>query len=358
MKKYLKIIVILIGYILIINTTKCLSYSLETDNISIQNNEKYNIKTYTVTADEEDKFLQSLKDDYVVDGTKYILTDIKKDGGNELYKKEIVTSKQITTKTSNRERILNELPETIEYNENGYVGEYKINKDNMEIKSNYNGYTEYLIEENKQYSNLERNDLDFIPKQIVKDEVALDLLKTEWQVQTTKKIGDKEVADKYIANCYYSGKIKKDNPYTYTVTATYSGIAEKIEKKPYIYTVTYKVEEQEAIQEKSEKNILPIFGGTGAGIIIVVFFIIRKNTKVYNLQYGYWKMVGKLHIRKSIIDITRFKDLEVTNRYKIKLSKNLVKKFKYSNIQIVKGSNIIEHKIKAENEPYTFEITI
>ncbi len=358
MKKHFRIIAIVVGYILILNTAKCFSYSLETDNISIQNNEKYNIKTYTVTADEEDKFVQSLRDGYVVNGTKYILTNIKKDGGNELYKKEIVTSKQITTKTSHREQILNELPETIEYNENGYVGEYKINKDNMKIQSNYNGYTEYLIEENKQYSNLERNDLDFIPKQIIKDEVTFDLLKTEWQVQTTKKIGDKEVADKYIANCYYAGKTKKDNPYTYTVIATYSGIAEKIEKKPYIYTITYKIEEQEEIQEKSEKNILPIFCGTGAGIIIVVFFIIRKNTKVYNLQYGHWKMVGKLHIRKSIIDITKFEDLEVTNRYKIKLSQNFVKKFKYSNIQIVKGSNIIEHKIKAENEPYTFKITI
>lgn len=358
MKKYFKRVVIVVCYILILNTAKCFAYFLETNNISIQNNEKYNIKTYTVTADEENKFIQSLKDDYIIDETKYILTNIKKDGGNEADKKEIITSRQITTKTESKEQILNELPETIEYNEDGYIGQYKINIDNIEIKSQYNGYIEYLIEENRQYSDLERNDLDFIPKQITKDGIKLDLLKTDWQIQTTKKIGNTDVADKYIANCCYVGKIKKDSPYTYKVTAEYSGIAEKIQEKPYIYTVTYKLEEQDAIQEKPEINILPIFGGSGAGIIIIVFFCIRKNTKVYNLQYGHWKMVGKLHIRKSKIDLTKFKDLEITNRYKIELSKNLVKKLKHSTIQITKGSNTIEHKIKAENELYTFEITV
>lgn len=358
MKKVFKIIAVILSSIFMITTINCFAYTVEIEKTVMENGEKYRVKVYSVTADEEKTFIESLEDRYTADGIIYTLTDIKKDGGDVIDKKEITTTKQIITNTNNKEQILSKLPATLEYNENGYLGQYELNKDNLEIVSHYNGYTEYLIEENSRYSDLERNDLDFIPKQIIKDGIKLDLLETNWQVQTTTNIGDTEIPDKYIANCYYAGKIKKDNPYTYTVTATYSGIAEKIEKKPYIYTITYKVEEKEDVQEKSEKNILPIFCVSGAGIIIVVFFIIRKNTKVYNLQYGYWKMVGKLHIRKSIIDISKFEDLEVTNRYKIKLSKNLVKKFKYSNIQIVKGSNIIEHKIKAENEPYIFEITI
>lgn len=359
MKKFLKRIAVIVSYTLILTTANCFAYTLETDNITTENGEKYNVKTYSVSASEENTFIQNLKDNYTIDGVVYTLKDIKKEGGNTTDKKEIVTTKQITTKTNNREQILNELPATLEYNENGYLGQYKINSDSLEIVSHYNGYTEYLIEENKQYSDLARNDLDFIPKQITKNGMKLDLLKTDWQIQTTKKLGDTDVADKYIANCYYAGKVKKDNPYTYTVTATYSGIAERIVEKPYTYTVSYKIEEirKEPQKEESKINVLPVLGGSSI-VIIAVFFIIRKNTKVYNLRYGHWKLVGKTFVSKPKIDLTRFSDSEVTNRYKIELSKNTVNKLGKSTIQIVKGSNIVEHKIKIQNEPYTFEITI
>ena len=360
MKKFLKRIVVIVSYTLILTTVNCFAHTMETDKIVTENGEKYNIKTYSVTADEENTFIQSLKDSYTTDGIVYTLTDIKKDGGNITDRKEIITTKKIITKTNNKEQILNRLPTTLEYNENGYLGQYELNTDNLEIVSHYNGYTEYLIEENKQYSDLERNDLDFIPKQITKNGIKLDLLKTDWKVQSTKKMGDTEVADKYIANCYYAGKTKKDNPYTYTVTATYSGIAEKIEEKPYTYTISYKMEE---IKEKTEKedskiNILPVLGGGSVGLIIAVYFIIRKNTKIYNLQYGHWKLVGKTFVSKPKINLTKFSSSEVTNRYKIELSRNAVNKLNKDTIQVIKDSNVIEHRLKNVNVPYIFEVTI
>lgn len=163
------------------------------------------------------------------------------------------------------------------------------------------------------------------------------------------------MADKYIANCYYAGKIKKDNPYTYTVTATYSGTAQRTEEIPFTYTVSYKMEE---LQENSNVNVIPIAGSGCVGIIIVVFFIFRKNVKIYNLQHGHWKLVGKQCIRKSKINLTKYSNIEITNRYKIELSKGAIKKLKESKIQIIKGSKVVEHKLKSTKEPYIFEITI
>lgn len=356
MKKFLKRIAVIVSYALILTTANCFAHTMETDKIITENGEKYNVKTYSISQDEENKFVQDLKDNYTTDGVTYTLIKIKKDDKNVVDKKEITTTKQITTTTNNIEQLLNKLPATLEYNENGYIGQYELNTDNLEIVSHYNGYTEYLIEENKQYSDLERNDLDFIPKQITKNGIKLDLLKTDWQVQTTKKIGHTEVADKYIANCYYAGKIKRDNPYTYTVTATYSGIAEKIEKKIYTYTVLYKMEEIK--QEDSKINVLPVITGGSIGLIIAVCFIIRRNTKIYNLQYGHWKLVGKTFVSKPKINLTKYADSEVTNRYKIELSRSAVNKLKESVIQIIKGSNVVEHRVKTINTPYTFEITI
>lgn len=360
MKKFLKRIVLIASYAVILTTANCFAYTIETDQIVTKNEERYDIKTYSVTADEENIFVQSLKDSYTTDRITYTLANIKKDGGNEITKREITTTRQINTDTKDRGKIITELPQTIEYNKDKYLGQYELDTNSLEIVSHYNGYTEYLIEESRQYVDLERNDLDFIPKQITKDGMTLDLLQTDWQVQTTKKIGDTEVTDKYIANCYYAGKMKKDNPYTYTVTATYSGIAEKTEEKPYTYTVFYKMEEiqEESAQENSKINVIPVIGGGSLGLIIVVCFIVRKNTKIYNLQYGHWKVVGTTLIRKSRIDLTRYSKIEVTNRYKIELSKSAINKLKQSKIQIIKGSKIVEQKVNKTGESYIFEVTI
>ncbi len=40
-----------------------------------------------------------------------------------------------------------------------------MNPNTLKIKTNYNGFREDLIEETINYTNLEKNDLDFIPKQ-------------------------------------------------------------------------------------------------------------------------------------------------------------------------------------------------
>lgn len=360
MKKVFKIIAVILSSIFMITTINCFAYTVEIEKTVMENGEKYRVKVYSVTADEEKTFIESLEDRYTADGIIYTLTDIKKDGGDVIDKKEITTTKQIITNTNNKEQILSKLLATLEYNENGYLGQYELNKDNLEIVSHYNGYTEYLIEENRRYSDLERNDIDFIPKQIIKDGIKLDLLETNWQVQTTINIGDTEIPDKYIANCYYAGKIKKDNPYTYTVTAMYLGIAEKVEAKPYTYTIFYKMEETKEInkQENSKITLFPAVGVGGMGLIIVVCFILRKNAKIYNLQYGHWKLVGKIFVNKPKINLTKFSSSEVTNRYKIELSKGAVNKLNKDTIQVIKGSNIVEHKLKNVNEQYTFEVTI
>lgn len=359
MKKFLKRVIIIITYVIILLVTKCFGYTIETDNIYEENQQKYNVKTYNVTADEEKEFLENLKELYTADGVIYTLKNMEKEDKTETLTRNITTTKTITTNTNDKAKIIEKLPQTIDYNQDGYTGMYELNTNNLDIKSHYNGYSEYLVEENKQYKDLQRNDLDFIPKQITKNGITLDLLNTDWEIQETKQLGETEVADKYIANCYYAGKIKKDNPYTYTITATYTGVAEKTEEIPFIYTVYYEMQEiQEPLQEDSKINIMPILGGSGAGLILAVFFFIRKNAKVYNLQYGHWKLVGKAYIRKPEINITRFSSTEVTNRYKIELSKNAMSKLKLSKIQVIKGSKRMEHKIKSKVESYTFEITI
>ena len=349
MKNILKKITIVLSMTLLLTTVNCFAYT-EESSITNENNL---IKTYTVNKDEEQDFLSQIQKEYSDEEYNYKLEKQDKSGGDYTESKDIITTKTITLKTNNTQKILKEFPETIEYSENDFNGEYVIDIDSLKVVTNYNGYTEYLVEDNKEYPNLSRNDLDFIPKEILKNGIKLDLLKVDWELQSTKMVGDYEVADKYIAKCYYAGKIRKDNPYTYTVTATYKGIATKTIENPYQYTLTY------SFEKIPNNNLIYIIGGSSIGII-AIFFIVRKNAKVYNLNNGEYKFVGRIYIRKDKIKLSRFAPFEKTNKYKIIIADRKVKKLENKMITIVKGKNTVSKLVNSNNniKPYTIEVRI
>lgn len=349
MKNILKKITIVLSMTLLLTTVNCFAYT-EESSITNENNL---IKTYTVNKDEEQDFLSQIQKEYSDEEYNYKLEKQDKSGGNYTETKDIITTKTITLKTNNTQKILKEFPETIQYSENDFNGEYVIDTDSLKVVTNYNGYTEYLVEDNKEYPNLSRNDLDFIPKEILKNGIKLDLLKVDWELQSTKMVGDYEVADKYIAKCYYAGKIRKDNPYTYTVTATYKGIATKTIENPYQYTLIY------SFEKIPNNNLLYIIGGSSIGII-AIFFMVRKNAKVYNLNNGEYKFVGRIYIRKDKIKLSRFAPFEKTNKYKIIIADRKVKKLENKMITIVKGKNTVSKLVNSNNniKPYTIEVRI
>lgn len=349
MKNILKKITIVLSMTLLLTTVNCFAYT-EESSITNENNL---IKTYTVNKDEEQDFLSQIQKEYSDEEYNYKLEKQDKSGGDYTETKDIITTKTITLKTNNTQKILKEFPETIQYSENDFNGEYVIDTDSLKVVTNYNGYTEYLVEDNKEYPNLSRNDLDFIPKEILKNGIKLDLLKVDWELQSTKMVGDYEVADKYIAKCYYAGKIRKDNPYTYTVTATYKGIATKTIENPYQYTLIY------SFEKIPNNNLLYIIGGSSIGII-AIFFMVRKNAKVYNLNNGEYKFVGRIYIRKDKIKLSRFAPFEKTNKYKIIIADRKVKKLENKMITIVKGKNTVSKLVNSNNniKPYTIEVRI
>ena len=312
------------------------------------------IRQYEVTKEQEKTFIDSIEKEIEINGEKYNFINYQTEGGNIQEEKQISTTKTIRSKTNNIEKLVKELGDNIEYSENGYTGKYILDTESIGIKTINNGYYEKLIEENKRYSNLEKNDLDFISKTIEKDGLTLDLLNTEWQVQSNKKVGEYEVPDLYTANCYYATKIKVDYPNTYIVTANYNGIAKKLIEKPITITVNYKKQEK-PIQENNNTGI---FVGAGSAIIIFILFLLVGNVTVYNMKDGQWKKVGKIRIKKSTIKLDRFELMESTNRYKLEFSKDLTRKMQGKMITVKKGKNSLKHIVSTENDKYVFETRI
>ncbi len=354
--KILKRILAVCSFCTLLTATNCFAVTLDKTDVT---DDKLNCyRTYLVQDKEQNSFIENIEKDIEVFGDKYTFDSYEVTGGTTLDTIEINTTKKITSKTKNLDSIINQLGTTISFDKNGYVGEYVLNTDNIQIKTNYNGYREDLIEETINYNGLSRNDLDFLPKQTVKDRITLDLLNIEWKVETTKKIGEYEVADVYTAKCYYAGKQRVDYPNTYSVVAKYTGTASK---EIETYRLKYnKVPDSipEVVEEKKENNIMPVVGGT-TGCVLVILFFLTRNVTVYNYKNGEYKKVGKTRMKtNNTINLTRFSLFETTNRYKLEFSKGLTNKIQGKMITIAKGNTKIKMLVNTDDENYRIETRI
>ena len=168
---WLKKVLAVCSFCTLLTTTNCLAVTQENTDIT---DDKLNCyKTYLVQEDEKDTFIDTLDKDIEVFGEKYTFDSYTSEGGTTTDTIDISTTKKITSDTNNLNSIINQLGRTIHYEKDGYIGEYQLNTENIQIKTNYNGFREDLIEETINYTGLERNDLDFIPKQTEKDGLTL-----------------------------------------------------------------------------------------------------------------------------------------------------------------------------------------
>ena len=358
---WLKKVLAVCSFCTFLTTTNCLAVTQENTDIT---DDKLNCyKRYLVQEDEKDTFIKNLDKEIELFGEKYTFDSYTSEGGTTTDTIDISTTKKITSETNNLNSIINQLGKTIHYEKDGYIGEYKLNTENIQIKTNYNGFREDLIEETINYTGLERNDLDFIPKQTEKDGLTLDLLKVEWEVETTKMIGEYEVAYLYTAKCCYVGKQRVNYPNTYSVTAEYTGTATKEISQPYTYIVKYnKVEEEiptvsPEVVEKKENNIIPIASGSTV-IILVILFFLSKNVTVYNYRDGKYVKVGKTILNNNTINLTKYSMSEVTNKYKLEFSKRLTNKLQGKMITIIKGKNKIKTLVNTDSEKYSIEVRL
>lgn len=350
-KRLTRITMILMSTIAL--TTNCFAMTSE-ENFT-KDNIEYIKRTYSVSQDQEENFLLNLEKEFNIDKKTYKLDNSVKTGGNITETIDISTTKTIKSDSNKLEKILQQLPESIDYNENDFVGKYELDVKSIDIKTQYNGYKEYLIEETKIYTDLDTNDLNNIPKQIKKDGRTLDLITTNWEVTETRQIQENSIPSKYNANCSYATKIKVDNPLTYIVTAQYNGTAEKIIENDFIYEITYK-------HISTDKNYIPtIILLSGTTLIVVVIFTTRKkNITIYNFQNQEWKEIGKQRISKPIIKLDRYNYKIKSNRYKIIIDEKFIDKHNGKMIKISRQGRKVEKLINKLNNiiPYTIDIVI
>lgn len=299
---------------------------------------------YEVNKDEKESFFDRAEQIIILDGKgKYSKDSFEVTGGNETKKIDIEDTKEITTKTNSLEEILSNLPKSVEYNKDGFVGVNNLDVDSIEVTPIYNGYYEEYIEDTKQYFDLNKNDMDYIPKEITKDGYTLFLVGVDWYSQTKKFTGDIEITDLYRAEAHYKGVKRIYYPYTYKVIAKYKGTASKEVEKPYILTIKYN-----KVNEDKKINVVPIITGTAGELVIIILLLRTKRVKVYNLYNGTEKYLGSYKIKDKIIDLSNSLKVARRNKYKIVLNKRLYRKYSNKYLTLIKDD--IKKMVKVESD--------
>lgn len=356
MKLNNKMLVIMCNVLLLNIAGQCFATTNE-NSIYSKNGINYIDKVYSVEKVDEERFFNELQHEITINDNKYTYADTIIENQDTIETKDIETTKTCVLNTNDKNKIIEALGTSIDYNEDRYIGTYTLDSNSIKIVTNNNGYYDNLIERTVEYPKLLKNDLYYIPKQITYKNKTLDLLSTKWKETEKEKIGKVSVSSQYKAICYYATKERVYRPNTYTITAKYLGVAERKNTNPLKITISYKEEKIE--NEENNNTIVTILGGT-SGIVVFLgaLLLFMKNVKVYNYQNGKWVYLGKTILLNGKIRLDRFRNREKTNKYRIELSKNLTKKYKYKTIRILKGTNSVKQMINTNDEQIDFEIRI
>lgn len=273
---------------------------------------------YKMSDDSYSKINKSL----VENKTYYELEDVdRKDNLKTLtINYEVIDSKETTT--NNLEKVIEMFNPTKDIEKDGYTG--TITRDNsslnISIKDSYK--EEYKVYLQKTYNDVPSNELNDIPKEIKQNSTTYYLVNPVWNIAETEMVSNNEVPVKYNGTMYYEGVKTRTIITSYTATVKYTGTLEKQVPDTTTFTMKYK-------EVKEYGYIVPTIVGT-TGIIFVSGIILLKikNTKIYNLQNGEYKLVKKVHIKKDkpFVDLTPVNFQ--TKAYKIILSKSLYKYLK------------------------------
>ena len=312
-------------------------------NMLVSNATDNNLKTFeeekTVEMNQIEEYKETLEQEISKDGITDKLEDIiEKENTKVVYKNKEVT-KELIVNTNDKYEILNMFEQELNIKEDGYTGTLKIDNSSVTIEPNDSYKEEYKVYYEKEYKNVERNELNDIPKTIEKNDTTYYLVDPVWTVSKTQiidgqdvpvlyngimkyeAIKERTVVTNYIATVKYNGKLEKEVIDTVTLTMKYTEVP------------TQKIEEK---QENKNNAVVPTVA-TGTGILICsgIILISRKNVSIYNYKNNTWKLVRKTKVKanEKIIDITPQNE-ELSKKYKIVLKNDLYNKWYGQNITI------------------------
>ena len=353
------------------------------------------IKTYILTADQSPTDIP--RESFERDGWRYTLTDVTEKRINGTDKRNHTETVTINTDSKDLNVILKELSQTMDYQSNdGYCGVLSL--DIASVKYDAAGYknTSYTVTATREYPNLSNNDLSYIPKSITDNGQTLQLDDVKWEVQHYVNVDYDEIPELYRAVAKYTGTATKSVVTGYVTTAEYSGEITKNVKGDTIYAAYFSGREINPIPSTTETTkapeptettepidtsdmsdptestdippteeipkqgvnglpliqILTVLAVLAAFAGAVLFYINRRNVKIYRDKFSVLAAKDKIDAKNPVIDLSPLEG----QHFGIEIEKFTAKTLNGKSVEIRQGSASLSHKIAYEGNAYRIEV--
>ena len=195
------------------------------------------IKTFTIAPDVDAEEL--IEEPFVLGGYLYTFADITKEENHVEDTERRTQTVTVETDKDDLDVILEHLEPSLEYDDGQYTGTLAL--DHTSLFTEATGYStkSYTVSETKTISQLDRNDMSYVPATTVKNGKTLSLSDVQWQVTGTDLVGEALMPSSYQAVATYSGKAYYNAANGYITTAEYVGDVTREGVESVTYTVTY-----------------------------------------------------------------------------------------------------------------------
>lgn len=291
-------------------------------------------KTIIINKAEENNFLVLLDNTIEIDNVKYTLESKEREELETTSTKMAEQTKILELTTNRRDKILQNFEESIKYDDGEFSGNLYRLDNSLRVTNIYHGKYEEVVTINKQYTNLNNADLDYIPKEITQDGYTYSLTKCEWNIVENQDIKNVSMPKSYVANTTYKTVKTLEKPYTYKCEMIYNGDVSKITTNTIQYTLTYKKQEQKEEIKENRTSILPYLGSTG--VFLVIIFFLLPNTKITNYYDGKYQTIKQIRVStiKPKVNLKHLPNAR-TNVFSIKFNDKLDKKLKGKAVTII-----------------------
>ena len=227
----------------------------------------------TIPIEQALEYKNNIKNEIIIDNTKYQLTDIKEQENKKALIRDKNLIEELIVNTNDKNNVLDLFENKKQVNEEGYIGELELQVDSLDIKVNESYREEYKVYLQKTYNNVSSNELNDIPKQIQEKGITYYLVKPVWNVSEKQQIGDNEVPVTYNGIMYYEGVKVRTIIKNYKATVSYNG---KLEKE-MVETVTFNMQYEK--MKTQDNNIVPVVTTTSGIIIFSGIILLKRKNK-------------------------------------------------------------------------------
>ncbi|MDR1059621.1 MAG: hypothetical protein LBL83_00030 [Clostridiales bacterium] len=192
------------------------------------------------------------------DGWRYALADITRRETASAETREHAETATISTDTKDLEKILPQLPQTMEYAaEDGFAGILALDVASIAVETAGTKTSSYAMSVTREYPRLSASDASLVPKTVEDRGKTFALAGVEWKAGGAVAVDGEQIPEHYTAVATYTATGKSTKATGYSTSAVYRGTLARLSQGKTVYAAQFIGEEMPEPPETAAAPALP-----------------------------------------------------------------------------------------------------